>query len=274
MLSTFIDTDRYPIDDLDSQAGRDLVGRCRKMLSGHTLCLLEGFLREDAVAALTTELAELEGEAHKVNYPSTVYGWMNNAGFPPDHPRSRLEPRQCGVLSTDLFDSSGPSWELFRLDALREFVRRVLGYETLFRSECPTLAIQANVMGEGETFGWHYDTNDGVVSFTIQNADQGGEFQFVPFIRDENDENYPAVTALLDNRAEPVTAKAAPGTFSLFMGRRSIHRVSPVGKTRRSRLSLLLSYDRNPGMVFPESTCDRLTNDSGEPYLGAATVVS
>ena len=151
MLSTFIDTDRYPIDDLDSQAGRDLVGRCRKMLSGHTLCLLEGFLREDAVAALTTELAELEGEAHKVNYPSTVYGWMNNAGFPPDHPRSRLEPRQCGVLSTDLFDSSGPSWELFRLDALREFVRRVLGYETLFRSECPTLAIQANVMGEGET---------------------------------------------------------------------------------------------------------------------------
>ena len=41
-----------------------------------------------------------------------------------------------------------------------------------------------------------------------------------------------------------------PGTLALFRGTHSLHRVSPVveGPTR---LIALLSFDRQPGMVFP-----------------------
>jgi predicted 2-oxoglutarate/Fe(II)-dependent dioxygenase YbiX len=170
-----------------------------------------------------------------------------------------------------LFSENSLSNRLFQLDELTEFIRRMLGYETLYRSTCPTLSIQVNVMDEGDRFDWHFDTNDGVVSFMIQNADTGGAFEYVPLIRDEDDENYDTVSDVFDGSHEPRRQTASPGTLLLFLGRRSIHRVAPVGATKRSRLSLLYSYDRTPGMVFPIESCHRITSSSNEPYLGAQT---
>lgn len=60
----------------------------------------------------------------------------------------------------------------------------------------------------------------------------------------------------------------APGTFVLFRGRRSIHRVAPVGPTAKPRLIALFSYDRQPGMVFPQATVRSVLDPSNEPHLG------
>ena len=60
----------------------------------------------------------------------------------------------------------------------------------------------------------------------------------------------------------------SPGTFVLFKGRRSCHRITPVGPTARPRLIALFSYDEHPGMVFPEATVRDLMNPSAETYFG------
>lgn len=198
---------------------------------------------------------------------------MNNAGFPPAHPRARLLRRNCGVISSNLLNPGGACRELYEFDELTEFIRRLLGYDTLYRTDCPTLSIQVNIMDEEETFGWHFDTNDGVVSFAIQNADTGGGFEYAPLIRNEEDENYSGITRVLNCIDMPRQPEVSPGTLSLFLGRRSLHRVAPVDKTDKRRQSLLFSYDRSPGMIFPEETCRRLTSGSPEPYLGAFTPV-
>ena len=268
-LNDYIDLDRYPIHELDSVDGQSLVNSCHQMMRTDTLVNLSGFLRAPAVEKLRCELEPLSENAHQQNYLSTAYGWMNNDGFSTDHPRGKLFDRRCGVITTDMLDSTGPSWELFRFDELTQFVQRLLSASTLYRSECPTLSIQVNTMKSEECFGWHYDTNDGVVSFTIQNPDEGGQFQYAPLIRDEDDEHYDDVARLMDGVKSPRSPVQEPGTFALFLGRRSIHRVAPVGKTRRPRISLLYSYDERPGMVFPEQTCRRFTHPSDEPYRGA-----
>lgn len=273
-LNHYIDLDRYPIHDLDSKQGQALIAQAHKMMNRDTLCLLEGFLRESAVSELSAEITQLESKAHRVNHLCTIYGWMNNAGFPPEHPRARLLRRKCGVISDDLLNPKGPCRELYEFDELTEFVRRMLGYDTLYRTACPTLSVQVNIMDEEEIFGWHFDTNDGVVSFTIQNADTGGGFEYAPLIRSEDDENYPAVARILDGVDMPRQPQMSPGTLSLFLGRRSLHRSAPIAKTDKKRQSLLFSYDRNPGMIFPEGTCRRLTSGSAEPYLGALTPVT
>ena len=105
----------------------------------------------------------------------------------------------------------------------------------------------------------------------IQCADSGGGFEYAPLIRDEDNENYEAVARIFNGEDQPRQPNLPPGTLTLFLGRRSIHRVAPVGSTLRSRLSLLYSYDRKPSMVFPQRTCERITNSSDEPYLGALT---
>lgn len=155
--------------------------------------------------------------------------------------------------------------------ALIAQAQQMMASDTLYRTVCPTLSVQINVMDENETFGWHFDTNDGVVSFTIQNADIGGGFEYAPLIRAEDDENYAAVTRILSGADKPHQPRQTPGTLSLFLGRRSLHRSAPVGPTLHKRQSLLFSFDRNPGVVFPEMTCRRLTQGSPEPYLGALT---
>lgn len=267
-LDAYIDLDRYPIHDPGSKAGKALVADAQDMIERDTLCLLEGFLRESAVSELSAEIAQLEAGAHRVDYPATIYGWMNNAGFPPDHPRSRLLRRNCSVISYDQLHARGACRELYEFDELTDFIRRLLGYDSLYRTACPTLSIQVNIMDEGEIFDWHFDTNDGVVSFTIQNADEGGGFEYVPLIRAEDDENYAGVTRILDAVDTPRQPEMSPGTLSLFLGRRSLHRSAPILKTRKTRQSLLFSYDRQPGMVFPPETCRRLTSGSPEPFLG------
>ena len=180
----------------------------------------------------------------------------------------RLLRRNCGVISYDQLSSTGACRELYEFDELTDFIRRLLGYDTLYRTACPTLSIQVNIMDEGEIFGWHFDTNDGVVSFTIQNADEGGGFEYAPLIRAEDDENYSGVARILDELDVPRQPQMSPGTFSLFLGRRSLHRSAPIHKTQKTRQSPLFSYDRQPGMVFPPETCRRLTSGSPEPFVG------
>jgi hypothetical protein len=87
-------------------------------------------------------------------------------------------------------------------------------------------------------------------------------------IRAEDDENYAGVTRIIDGIDTPRQPEMSPGTLSLFLGRRSLHRSAPIQKTCKSRQSLLFSYDRRPGMVFPPETCRRLTSGSPEPFLG------
>lgn len=270
-LKEYIDLDRYPIDQPDSVQYQTLVKRCREQMQKDCICILPGFLRSSALSDLSSEIANLESGAHRVDHLSTMYGWMNNTGFAPDHPRSLLLRRNCGVISTDQLDTAGHCERLYKMDSLTEFIRRLLNYKTLYRSACTKLSIQINVMQEGERFEWHYDTNDGVVSFMIQSPDNGGEFEYVPLIRSETDENYAGVKRIVDNLEAPRRPEIPDGAFTLFMGRRSLHRVSVVGQSERTRQSLLFSYDRRPGMVFPEKTCQRLTGESSEPYLGALT---
>ena len=45
---------------------------------------------------------------------------------------------------------------------------------------------------DGCARAWHYDGSDAVVTLMLQKADEGGEFEFAPFIRGEalGDERY------------------------------------------------------------------------------------
>ena len=267
-LADFIDLQRYPIDDLDSPVGRSLIESCQGMMREQAICALKGFLRPVLLQAISDEVTHLESTMRRVDFPATPYGWLKNAGFSTSHPRSRVFDRRCGVLTRDQLDPEGLCVRLFQFPELTEFVRQLLGYEQLFNSACPNISVRLNIMEPGDEFGWHYDTNDGAVSLVLQSAEEGGDFEYAPLIRNEADENYDQVGAIFSGEETPDVADAPAGTFILFMGRRSLHRVAPIGKSRRSRQTLLFSYDRQPGMVFPEKIRKRMLEPSREPFLG------
>jgi hypothetical protein len=63
----------------------------------------------------------------------------------------------------------------------------------------------------------------------LQPAAQGGDFQYVPNLRNEHDENYPAVGRLLQgDMTDVIHLPSRAGTLAFFRGRHSIHRVTPI----------------------------------------------
>ena len=141
------------------------------------------------------------------------------------------------------------------MGAPTEFIRQALGFERLHPTADPFLSIVINIMNTSDELAWRFDTNDGVVSLMLQATDERGHFEYVPYIRDESDENYSGVQELFEGRSsladQPVIV---PGTFVLFKGCRSCHIVTPISRTRQARLNLLYSYDERPNMMFSEAS--------------------
>ena len=264
-----VDLATYPIDDLESPAGQKLIATCRQALDEQALCLLPGFIKPDAIRQMAAQAEAVAPAGYLQDNLRTAYGFLCNRGFPPDHPRSALFPYRTSIVMTDQFPPDDLIAALYGWDPLTDFIRQALGFERLYRSVCPRLSLNLTIMHEGGTHGWHFDTNDGVVSLLLQEPDEGGCFEYAPYIRSEADENYPAMARLI--AGEPgaaVRPGITAGTFALFKGRRSCHRVSPVGHTTRPRMIALLSYDARPDMVFPESSVRSFLSPSTEPYLG------
>ena len=112
-----------------------------------------------------------------------------------------------------------------------------------------------NVVEEGGGFPWHFDTNNYTVTLAIQNALEGGAFEYCPNLRSPTEENYEAVEAVLDGDRRPVkTLNLGASDLQIFKGRYSLHRVAPV-KGGRKRYVGIFSFVEEPGMVgSPERT--------------------
>ena len=264
-----VDLDRYPIVDLDLTPGRKLVAKCHSELTERSICLLPNFIRGPALQALVDESAELAPRAYRTDRLRTPYSWRNNNRFPADHPRSALHPNRLGGILGHQFPENSLLRRLYEWRPLTEFVRQVLGFETLYPCADPHVSFTVHVMDEGDELAWHFDTNDGVISLLLEQADEGGHFECAPYMRAEDDENYPAVARLFGGAPNlSVRPDMPPGTFVLFNGRRSCHRVTPIGPTRRPRTIAIFSYDERPGMVFPEATSREYMEPTSEPYYG------
>ena len=265
-----VDLDRYPIDQQDGPAFQALITACRRDVENQSLCALPGFIRPDALEVLQAEAQVLAPKACRMDNLRTPYGWMCNAGFEPDHARSQVFRNRSGLVLSGEFPSNASLEALYHWDRLTEFLRQVIGVDTLYNTACPHLSYNIGVEDEDDQFGWHFDTNDGcAVSLLIQQPDEGGHFEYTPFIRSNDDENYTEISRVFAGESELVTRpEMPPGTLTVFRGHRSLHRVTPVGCTERPRLIGLFGYDQNPGMLYPESTIRDFTNPSLEPYLG------
>ena len=254
-----IDTDRYPLHDLESASGEALVNACRQQLEA--LCALPGFIRPDALTQMVAESAPLAAASHYYDEPRGSFGYdpKTLTQWPAGHPCGvRHTNRYRQVLNHQVRNDSALR-QLYLWPQLTEFVRQVFGAKSMHRSQCPHLSLSLKIAGEGDTDGWHYDPNDGVVSLLLQTPDSGGQFEYAPYIRSETDPRYDAVAALF---ADPEGSAQRPamqaGTFVFFNGHLSMHRVSPVGQTAQPRIAALLSFDQSSNQVFSQRYIDHV----------------
>ncbi len=243
-----IDLARYPVFALDSARGREVIGAAREERARRGMAVLPGFLRADALEGLCHECESLAKLGHFSEVRGTPYIEAPPADLPDDHPRRTLQRTALTAVAYDLFPADSALRALYESDVLLELVRVLLERERLFRYADPFGALNLASMSAGDELHWHYDQTDFVVSLAIQSSESGGDFECVPLVRKDGDENYDLVRQVLrgDGGDSVATIPMTPGTLMVFEGRRSIHRVSPV-QGARPRYVALLAYDTKPG---------------------------
>lgn len=249
-----VDLDAYPIHDLDSPRGQELIARCRRELADEGVCNLAGFITAAAVA----EMIRLAGELAELSWPSdqthTVYFEQVDETVPAAHPRARQVRSAKHGIAYDRIPAAAPVRRLYESGDMTRFIAAALGKETLYRSADPLDAFQVTAFRPGEELGWHFDRSEFSVTVMYQQAEQGGDFVYAPALRSDDDPNYAGVQAVLDGDPAPLRLlPSAPGTLAFFHGHNALHRVTPIAGGR-NRINSVLTYGEVPDMRLNDLT--------------------
>jgi hypothetical protein len=243
----------YPIDQMGRQRD-DLIERVRAQLADDGCAVLKGFLTPQAITALVAEADGVAHHAHRSFNRTNPYFTQDDSTLPEADPRRRFFDRSNAFIAADHFAPSGVLRRIHDFPAFDPFIKDCLEQDAFYRYADPLADVIINAAEEGEGFPWHFDTNNFTITLAIQNADEGGVFEYAPNIRRDG-EHFDEVQAVLDGWSDRVRSlHLEPGDLQLFKGRYSLHRVAPL-KGKTPRYVAIFSYVEEPDMVgSPERT--------------------
>ncbi len=251
--SNMIDYERYPITQEGTK--RDgLLKRVRTDLERDGCAVIKQFLTPEGIAALAVETDSVADKGHRSFNRTNVYFSTDDPSLPVDDPRRQFFDRSNSFVPADNFPKDGPLRTIHDSQGFDRFIKDCLQENEFYRYADPLADVIVNMAEEGNGFPWHFDTNNFTVTLAIQNADQGGAFEYAPRIRG-GDENFAEVSRVLNGTSNKVKVlNLEPGDLQIFRGRYSLHRVAPLSGARR-RYVAIFSYVQEPNMVgTPERT--------------------
>ena len=251
--SDLIELERYPIH-CDGPERDAIVAQVRADLARDGCAVIRNFLTQKAIAALTQEADGVAAKGHRSFNRTNPYFTQDDPDLPEDDPRRQFFERSNTFIPADNFARSGALRTIHDAPGFDGFIQDCLQEERFYRYADPLADVIVNMAEEGNGFPWHFDTNNFTVTLAIQNADEGGAFEYAPMIRREG-ENFTEVAKVLKGTSDKATVlELRPGDLQLFRGRYSLHRVAPLkGPTRR--YVAIFSYVEEPDMVgAPERT--------------------
>lgn len=253
-LERLINLDRYPITRLDDKVGRRLVTECRTQMAALGACVLDDFVRAHVLKQMVANTESLVSLSHhNANCTTTPYQESINPDEESDHPRKSPRTTSVHVIAYDLIPQSAVIRQLYESEQLLAFIAAVLEVPILHRYADRLAGLNIAVNLAGDHNGWHFDQCDFVTSLLMREAEIGGQFEFVPNIRDSKAENYPSVRKVLNGECDRVlTLPMKAGSLSIFKGRHSIHRVTRI-EGHAPRMIALLGYDTEAGVLMTES---------------------
>jgi hypothetical protein len=253
----FIDLDRYPIDR--SGPGREaIIDEARAAIDSVGCAVLKGFVRAERIADLVAECDRTAQHGHRNFNRTNPYFTQDRPDLPASHPLRRFYDRSNAFVPADHFGADSILRAIYEWPAFAPFIQEALGEQRFHRYADPLADVIVNLAEEGGGFPWHFDTNNYTVTLAIQNAEQGGDFEYSPYLRTPTDENYAGVGRVLDDDRSLIRSlRLEPGDLQIFKGRYSLHRVTPLAGTRL-RYVAIFSYVEEPGMVAQPERAQQL----------------
>lgn len=250
-LDELIDLDRYPIDQPETDGYASIVEHARAGLRAEGCAVIKDLVRPDALATLGKEIWDRK---HATHYSTQVinpyFHFHHTTEWPERHPMNTFRERSSGFIPGDSWEASTAMRVMFEHRALTQFLADCLEVEELHPYADPLAGLTANILDPGQQFTWHFDTNEFAVTVLVEEADQGGLFEYVPAIRSDGDEGFDHIQHILEDGRDGVrTLDLRPGDMQIFRGRYSLHSVSRVAEGSKSRHAAIFAYTEKPGVI-------------------------
>lgn len=247
-LSYFINLEKFPINDHENFKYKKIVQEAREAIAIDGCYVLQSIINIDAINAMKKEATSIGNLAYYTTNKVNVYFSKDDPSYPKDHPRRFFIERSNGFVSGDKFLENSQIKELYYLNTLKNFISDCLNV-TMYHYADPLASLTINVNKPGDRFSWHYDTNEFTVTMLIQDCEQGGAFQYVPNIRNKDDECYDEVLKLLkgdESRIKEI--KLNEGDLQLFKGRYALHRATRV-EGNKTRNLVVFTYTEKENVI-------------------------
>ena len=249
-IDDIIDLKTYPVDRPESAQYQKIVSTVKAGLDDDGCVVLPNFLSESGLNALASEAEQRKSEAYYAESKlCNVYLAEGNPNRSKDHPQNIFMERSNGFITADLLGEGTYAHTLYYWKPLRDFLAECLSKKKLHIYADPVSNMIVNLCKPGQTFNWHFDTNDFTITFLLKAAEAGGHFEYVPNLRTKVDECFDEVTKVLDgDRSRVKRLNLNSGDLQFFLGRFSLHRVTHnTGGT--DRLLLIQSFTEQPGII-------------------------
>ncbi len=250
-LHDLIDIARYRLDRPDTAAYRAAVAEARDGLRSDGCAVVRGLLRPTAIRVISDEIVARKHTTHFSTQDMNPYFHVTpNHAYPTRHPMNTFIERSSGFIPGDSWDASCATDALFRSPALARFIADSLEEPELHCYADPLAGLTANILDPGQQFTWHFDTNEFAVTLLVDEADEGGLFEYSPMTRTPTDENFEGVQQILEGGREGVhTLDLRAGDMQIFRGRHSLHRVTRVPLASRPRHAAIFAYTQEANVI-------------------------
>ena len=132
-LGQFLDLERYPLTDLGSATGRQVVDAARAQLAATGAAELAGVVNAAGIQALVEDAEELAVRAHHSEGEGTAYLEFPDFDLPKEHPRLRFAPYGLSAVGYDIIPRTSLLRKLYESDALLGFIAAILDRGPLYR---------------------------------------------------------------------------------------------------------------------------------------------
>nr|CAA6802393.1 MAG: arpA protein - Streptomyces griseus [uncultured Thiotrichaceae bacterium] len=246
-LDSIVNTETFPINNVEFQM------HSRNTLRRDGAFIMEGFLKPAAIQQVKQEAEDNQQHAYFCQNKHTVYLSPPDTNLPENHTRNHMIESSKGCITDDVIPTDSPLRTLYDSSAFKDFLATVLEEKALYEYADPMSSINIHYARTGQELGWHFDNSSFAITLMIQEAEQGGVFEYVGGMRDsgKGDMNYEGVEQVLQGEVDTKQLAMKAGSLVMFRGRDAIHRVTPnEGET--TRLLVVLAYNSQPGIALED----------------------
>ena len=251
LLENIIDLSRYPLDQVDSPAWRELVESKRDALQLNQYCTLPGFLMDDQRRKVVAAIEARLEQANRADNQRNIYLEREpTESLPADHPKNTFSRGCYHMFGAHLLDPDSALKTLYYSSMMQQFTAAIVGVERLHPNADPYQPVNVLCHGEGDRSAWHFDSSNAfTMTLMLQAPEAGGCFEIAPNTRSDENPNYAGVASLLQGEHSGVERVArSEGELVIFRGCHSAHRVTPVEGERR-RLMCVMVYENSAGVM-------------------------